>query len=135
MLSFQLWHSVIVPAEVLKFCLKQVVWLNLASHGDFLPYLISCVDVISLCNAASERHLKIGRKSNLINSVKLKWNGARKNSFARSSILNSKLSSLVGSLWGVSPSKRRCPKNWSTRHKLMTMPAWKVVTPVCIYTA
>lgn len=87
------------------------MWLNLVFYGDFLLYLIFCVDVISLCNVVFERYFKIGRKSNLINNVKLKWNGVRKNLFVRFSILNSKLFFLVGSFWGVLFFKRRCFKN------------------------
>lgn len=107
-----------------------LLFISLTIHGPFLPYLSSCVNVISLCKAASERHFKIGRKSNLIINVKLKWNGARKNSFARSITWNNMLSSLVGRRCGVVPSKMTWPKNWKARHMPMTTHPWKVVTPV-----
>ena len=119
-------HS-FLPFSCIFFCLT--------IYGPFLPYLSSCVDVISLCKAASERHFKIGRESNLIINVKLKWNGTKKNSFARSITLNKMLSSLVGSRCGVVPSKITWPKNWKARHVPMTIHPWKVVTPVWTNTA
>lgn len=100
------------------------------SHGAFFPYFSSWVDVISLCNAASERHLKIGRRSHLTIRVKLKWNGARKNSFARSMTWNNALSSFVGRRCGVSPSNTKWPKNWMPRHTAVVMNAWNVVVSV-----
>lgn len=111
------------------------ILISVKYQGAFLPYFSSWVLVINLCNAASDLHLKIGKRSYLTISVKLKWNGARKNSFAKSRTWNNALSSFAGSDCGVSPSSTRWLASCTPKHMTIIRIACNTVVPSYINSA
>ena len=111
------------------------ILISVKYQGAFLPYFSSWVLVINLYNAASDLHLKIGKRSYLTISVKLKWNGARKNSFAKSRTWNNTLSSFAGRDCGVSPSSTRWLASCTPKHMTIIRIACHTVVPSYINSA